>query len=686
MNEYTIKEKYESLLLGVAYYDEYMPYERLQEDISLMKNAGINIVRIAESTWSTLEPRAGSYDFKSIDRVLDAMYEADIQVIVGTPTYAIPSWLVKMHPEVMAETPGGINKYGHRQKMDITNEHYLFYSERVIRKLIEHVAKHPGVVGYQVDNETKHYDTCGENVQELFVEYLKSKFDTIEEMNAMYGLDYWSNRVNDWTDFPSAVGSINTSINSAFKEFQRTLVTDFLSWQCKIIREYSREDQYITHNFDFDWKGYSYGVQKDVDHYKASKAFDIVGIDVYHPSQDELTGCEIAFCGDSARSMKHKQYFVLETQAQGFTGWLHYPGQLKLQALSHIASGASMVAYWHWHSIHNSCETYWKGVLSHDFLPGRTYKEVAEIGRIFKNISPYIDGYSIHNNVGLLVDVNSLSALNDFQNYGQPIEYNNEVRKYYDALYEMNISCDIVTKDHIDISKYALIIVPGLYAIEDEVLDKLVRFTKDGGSVVYGMRTGFSNEHVKVRTEVQPGRIADSCGVNYSQFTEAKGIGLIHESQVAESKEVGLIHESQVTEGMYGWIELLEPKEDTKTLYRYNHPYWKEFSGITLSNDELGQAAYFGCSPDKKVIKSVIKEVIKKTKIDDCSIEFPLIMRKGINSKGDKVTFIFNYSGENQLFIWADEESLDIINNVAVHEKDKLILQPWSVVINVAVK
>jgi beta-galactosidase len=88
----------EKLLYGVAYYDEYMPYERLDEDIRMMKEAGINVVRIAESTWSTHEPQNGVFDFSSVDRVLDAMHRAGIHVIVGTPTYAIPTWMKRPVP------------------------------------------------------------------------------------------------------------------------------------------------------------------------------------------------------------------------------------------------------------------------------------------------------------------------------------------------------------------------------------------------------------------------------------------------------------------------------------------------------------------------------------------------------------------------------------------------------------
>ncbi len=38
------------VLFGAAYYDEYMPHERLLKDVEMIGAAGINTVRIAEST------------------------------------------------------------------------------------------------------------------------------------------------------------------------------------------------------------------------------------------------------------------------------------------------------------------------------------------------------------------------------------------------------------------------------------------------------------------------------------------------------------------------------------------------------------------------------------------------------------------------------------------------------------
>ena len=140
--------KPDKLLYGAAYYEEYLPYDRLDKDIALMKAAGINVVRIAESTWSTEEPQEGVYDFSHVDRVLDAMHKAGIRVIIGTPTYALPSWLARKYPAVLATTPEGQRKFGARQNMDITNPDFRRHAEQIIRALVSHVKNHPAIIGY----------------------------------------------------------------------------------------------------------------------------------------------------------------------------------------------------------------------------------------------------------------------------------------------------------------------------------------------------------------------------------------------------------------------------------------------------------------------------------------------------------------------------------------------------------
>src|SRR5271163_3782323 len=221
----------QTILFGAAYYEEYAPSDRLDEDVQMMKATGITVVRIAESTWGTLEPKSGVFDFRHVDRVLAAMDKAGIKVIVGTPTYAIPTWLAREHPDVLVVTPQGTAEYGRRQNMDITNPAFHDAAQRVIVALVDHVKNHPSVIGYQLDNETKSYETSGPNVQAAFVKFMRQRFPDLAAMNKEFGLDYWSNRVNDWNDFPSVNGSINASLSAEFAAFQRGLVTEYLGWQ-----------------------------------------------------------------------------------------------------------------------------------------------------------------------------------------------------------------------------------------------------------------------------------------------------------------------------------------------------------------------------------------------------------------------------------------------------------------------
>ena len=500
----------EKLIYGTAYYDEYMPYDRLAEDVEMMKKAGINTVRIAESTWSTCEPQEGVFDFSHVERVLDAMEEAGIQVIIGTPTYAVPTWMVKAHPDVIATTKEGQGIYGARQIMDITHPVYRFYAERVIRKLMEVSAHRKCVIGFQVDNETKYYGTAGKNVQLGFVKYLREKFkDDLDAMNHEFGLDYWSNRINAWEDFPDVRGTINGSLGAEFEKYQRTLVDEFLGWQADIVSEYKRPEQFITHNFDFEWRGYSYGVQPDVNHFKAAKKLTLAGVDIYHPTQDDLTGAEIAFGGDMTRSLKNDNYLVLETEAQGYPGWTPYKGQLRLQAYSHLASGAKGVMYWHWHSIHNSFETYWKGVLSHDFKENAVYKEAEIIGNEWHRYSEKLSGLKKDNKVAILVSNEALTALNWFgieatAAGNEGIRYNDVVRWIYDALYKMNVECDFIWPESQNMEQYNVIVLPALYAVEENVLDRLKAYVEQGGILVATFKTGFANENVKVYADDQP--------------------------------------------------------------------------------------------------------------------------------------------------------------------------------------
>ena len=669
------------LLYGAAYYDEYMPYDRLDKDVEMMKKAGINTVRIAESTWSTCEPQPGVFDFSHVERVMDAMEEAGINVIIGTPTYAVPTWMVKAHPDVLAETVRGRGIYGARQIMDITHPVYLFYAERVIRELMKLTAHRKCVIGFQLDNETKYYGTAGKNVQEQFVKYIREKFhDDLDALNYEFGLDYWSNRINAWEDFPDVRGTINGSLGAEFEKFQRTLVDKFLGWQADIVNEYRREDQFVTHNLDFEWRGYSYGIQPYVNHLHASQCLTIAGTDIYHPTQDDLTGVEIAFGGDLIRSLKQDNYLVIETEAQGFPGWTPYKGQLRLQAYSHLASGANSVMYWHWHSIHNSFETYWKGLLSHDFQENATYREACTIGNEFARLGKHLVNLKKKNEVAVLVSNEALTALNWFRIQEQApgadaksIYYNDVMRWMYDTLYHMNIECDFIWPESENLDQYKAIIVPALYAAPDELLIRLNQYVENGGTLIASFKTAFANENVKVSHEVQPHILSNCFGVHYDQFTFPKNVGLTGEVIPEKTDQKGNAHPAANV-----FMELLV-SEGAEVLASYEHYNWKDYAAITRNHYGKGQAVYIGCMTDEETLKSVYKAVLPEADVEIPEYHYPIIVRKGLNDLGKTVCYFLNYSGMELEMPYDYKNGIELLENTAVENGTALQMPAWGV-------
>ncbi len=402
-------DKMNTVLYGVAYYSEYMPYDRLDQDVELMQTAGINVVRIGESSWGLWEPEDGKFDYAWMDRVVDRMQKAGIKVIMGTPTYSIPAWMYKEHPEIVVRKINGERvEYGLRQNVDLLNPTYRFYCERVIRKIAEHYKDNPDVIGWQIDNETSAVGATNHDEQVGFVEYLKKKFKTIDAVNKDWGLNYWGQRMNDWTEVPPIDGIINPGWKLEWERYQQWITTDFLGWQAALVNDYKRPDQFITH----DLAG---PPQAGVNEHDISKALDIVAVNPYHGTQDEFDGLGSSLPGDYTRSLKQTNYLVTETNAQTI-GWDSktqfppYDGQLRLDVYTHLSTGANMVEYWHWHSIHYGQETYWKGVLSHDLQPNRAYAEVSRTAHELQRVGPEIVDLKRNNQVAILTAMIPASA------------------------------------------------------------------------------------------------------------------------------------------------------------------------------------------------------------------------------------------------------------------------------------
>ena len=684
--------KTEKLYFGAAYYSEYLPYDRVEKDMEMMEKAGMNVIRIAESTWSTLEPQEGVYDFTHIDRMLNAAACHHISVIVGTPTYAVPTWLVKKYPDILAITQNGRERYGHRQNMDITNPDYLSHAERVIRVLMEHVKDVPHVIGYQLDNETKSYGTAGPRVQAMFVDYLKENFPDINDFNHEFGLDYWSNRVNDWDDFPDVRGTINQSLAAEFCKFQRSLVTKFLSWQADIVREYKRDDQFITQNFDFDWTTHSIGYQSQVDQYDASRCMTVAGADIYHPSNEELTGAEITVCGNISRSLKKDNYLILETEAQGLTPWLPYPGQLRLQAYSHIANGSNSVMYWHWHSIHNAIESYWKGVLSHDFSENETYREAVVIGNEWNKIGSHLKNLKKENKIVIMLDNASLTGFTQF-----PLEkagangYNTVMRWFSDALYRLNIEYDMISSREQDFSGYECLIVPALYSAPESLLLELDSYVRNGGHLITTFRSGFSDEYLKIYPDMQPHILHECLGLHYDQFTHPHHVDIVPvQSDVMAAAQKHFSHPDDsafsLTSSACEWMELITCDTAVPVL-KYSHPAYERYAAAAKNQYGNGSTLYFGTMfENDELLESVLLSFLHETGFSggDLSSDaphYPLIVKRGINDSGKELCYYLNYSKDPVSVTHRGKDGIELVSETSIVCGDKIDLGGWGVAV-----
>ncbi len=663
--------KTEKLYYGAAYYDEYMPYDRVEKDMEMMEKAGMNVIRIAESTWSTWEPQKDQFDFTHLHRMLDAAGRHNISVIVGTPTYAIPSWLAKKSDDMLALTHDGPGIYGHRQNMDITNPIYLKHAKIIIEKLMEEVKDVPHVIGFQLDNETKSYDTCGPRAQQIFVEELRQQYPDIKEFNRRFGLDYWSNRIDSWDDFPDVRGTINQSLAAEYAKFQRKLVTDFLAWQSKIVEKYKRPDQFITQNFDFEWHDYSFGLQPEVDQFAAAKCMTVAGCDIYHPSQDALTGAEITICGNIARALKRDNYLILETEAQGNQAWLPYPNQLRLQAYSHIANGANMVEYWHWHSIHNAIESYWKGVLSHDMEENRTYLDVCRIGNEWKEIGSSLKNLKKTNKIALVVNNESLTGLTQFptQTNGA-YSYNTILRFMADALFYLNIEYDVIPAESDLLAQYDCVLVPALYSASEDYLHALEQYVADGGNLIMTFKSAFSDEHLKIYSDRQPHILHKTLGLFYDQFTYPEDVTVTYKEKTSAATE---------------WMELVTC--DTATpLANYGHKVWSHYSAVAKNSYGKGHTLYLATLFDVDLLMDIFLDFFEEIALSEpqklpFEASYPVCVKQGINDAGHAIMYFLNYSSDTRTVKNIAGKAAELITGKEIENEASFELEPWGVAV-----
>jgi beta-galactosidase len=635
-----------------------------------MKKAGVTVVRVGESTWSSWEPKDGQFEFAWMDRVMAKMHEAGVQVILGTPTYSIPPWLFRKHPEILAvRLDGKRATYGIRQNMDTSHPAYRFHCERVIRQIMARYKDHPAVIGYQIDNETSNYGAAGPLVQAGFVDYLKKRFGVTQELNKVWGLVYWGQLVQDWDELPPRDGILNPGYKLEWERYQQSRVTDFLGWQAKIVNEYKRKDQFVMQDF-------SGGVHTDIDQWAIARHLDVVGTNPYYPVQDELDGHSATFTDDVARSLKMTNFFVTETNAQTI-GWDSkgqfppYDGQLRMNVYSHIADGANMVAYWHWHSLHYGQETYWKGVLSHDLTPNRLYGEFSKVAGELKKFGPRLVSFQRKNDVAILYSIDSFHGI-EFMPFDDKVNYMTVLRQMHKTLYALNVGVDFVTPETADLARYKVVLVPPLYVASDRTLAKLTEYARGGGQLVLTFKSGFTNEYDTVRAAMAPGPLREAAGLHYQEFsTLAKPLAL-------KGDPFGVGAGNRVST----WAEMIE-LDTAKGLAYYDHPFFGKYAAIARNAFGKGAVTFEGTVLSDELQRAVVLDVLKAAGVagPDQALPASVKVKHGTANNGRRMHYYLNYSAAAQSFAYAYGAGADVLTGRAVAAGSSATVGPWDVLI-----
>ena len=386
--------------LGVCYYPEQWPEALWAEDARRMAAMGLRVVRIAEFSWSRLEPQPGRFEWAALDRAIATLAEAGLQVVLGTPTAAPPPhWLVAQHPEVLPVDAHGRTKgFGSRRHCDFSSQAYLEASQRITQAMAQRYGQHPAVVAWQLDNEYGCHDTAASYSPAAlarFQAWLAQRYGDVATLNQRWGLVFWSMELPSFAAVGLPVGlpaQVNPIHALDFRRFVSDEIRRFNRMQVAVLREHA-PGRPLLHNFMA-----FYG---DFEHHEMGEDLDIAAWDSYPLgatetapffSEDEKRLWQRCghpdvpgFHHDLYRGLCHGQLWVMEQQA-GPVNWAAWnptplPGMVRAWTWEAFAHGAQLVSYFRWRQLPYAQEQMHSGLNDpdHQLSPGG--QEAAQVAQ-----------------------------------------------------------------------------------------------------------------------------------------------------------------------------------------------------------------------------------------------------------------------------------------------------------------
>jgi beta-galactosidase len=694
------------VLFGAAYYHEYQPTPRLEADLDLMAEAGFSVIRVGESVWTTWEPEEGRFDLDWLSPVLDGARERGINVVLGTPTYAAPPWLARRYPEIAGEpATGRPMPWGGRQEIDYTHPAFKFYAERIIRKIVSRYADHPAIIGFQVDNEPGMLLFHNHGVFQRFLDELRHRYGTVEQLNEAWGLVYWSHKLSTWADLWIPDGNWQPQYDLAWRTFQAKLTTEFIAWQADIVREYARDDQFVTTCISYE--------RPTVDDANLTRALDVTAGNPYYGMQDALAvpstsvrpqgwttsgAWSLIFSADRMYASKQAPFLITETNAGAIggsaTNFPAFEGQWRQAAWAFVARGAEMIEYWHWHTTHFGTETYWIGILPHDQQPGRVYAELSRLGADFRIAGPRVVGLRPDAKIGMLYSARSKWGMAFQASFPQPgaisvgslkdidqRSYHRIFEAFYRGTFEAGVPARLIHDVQIVgpdgsrllepaamAAELPVLVVAGLLVADDDLLTWLRDYAAAGGHLVIGPRTAYGDEEGRARLEVKPAHLADAAGVRYQEFSNL-GEPL---PVAAETDAIALSEGAAATDWIDGLIS-----DGAKVIIGYDHPHFGRFPTVVSNEYGQGRITTVGTVPNPALAADLVRWLISGQDPMWGTLPASVTVHSATNADGARIHVIHNWSW-TPADLTLPRAMTDILAEADGTTKD-LELGPWDV-------
>lgn len=631
--------------IGVDYYPEHWDKSLWVADADLMKKTGVKVVRMAEFAWCKMEPSKDVFDFSWLDEIIEIFAQRDMEIVLCTPTSCPPLWLYEEYPDaVQTGRDGHKIATGIRGHRCYNNPDFLRYADRIIEFMTKRYADNKAVIAWQIDNELEANFCFCEHCIGQYRDWLREKYDTLENLNKAYGNNVWSGEYSSWEQIKPPYGSyphawLNPAFMLDFNRYASDSVIKFVDRQKEIIRRNCPNVQ-ITTNTWF--------CENMPDFYKEFADLEFVSYDNYPTSRipDNPEECYThAFHLDLMRGIKRKKFWIMEELSGGMGCWspmsrMPAPGMLKGYSLQAFAHGADTVVQFRWRSAVSGAEMFWHGLIDHSNVPGRRFEEFADLCKQAKELEAVQD-------TEVCADVAILySADNEWAFKIQPqtngMYYYEQIQRLHGAFLKYGLNVDIIG-EHEDISTYKIVVAPEMYITNSGVAERLYKFAEKGGTVILTNRSGVKDANNNCIMELLPTvyrQLAGAYVEEYNPIGYDKAVLRLADGSTCECKQ---------------WCDILVP-ETAEVLAYYDSEYYKGKAAVTCNSYGAGKAYYIGTVGEKKLYNKMVKDILDVAQIEyveGLPDNVELTTRTGADKK---VTFLFNNTDKPQEFVLAGEK------------------------------